>query len=526
MAYATIAGMPVQLGLYTCMVPLVVYALLGGSRALSVSTTSTIAVLVAATIATLPASQRSGGHLVEASATLTVLVGLCLLLMRLLRLGALVEIISPATLAGIRVGVGLTVAVSQLPALLGLPSSAESGGFFSRLADVVRHLSATDGVTVLVSAAALAVLILQRRLAPRLPGPLLVVAGGILLVATTSIEDRSDGHGVVLIGKVPTGFPQLTMPVPRDVGDLLPGAVAIAVMAFLETVLVARTNRRADEPAIAVNQELVATGAAAVLGGVTQSLPPAGGFSQSAVNLRSGARTQAAGVTTAALAVLVAMLLAPVLDDLPEAILAAMVLVAVASLLSPRDFVMFARLDPAELWVALVVAALGLTGGMLLGVAAGVGLTLALLVRSVNTPRVRPLYPRAGGGWTTTPPEPGQPVPIAAAARGAVLLHLDTTLYAGNAQATVDAVLAAVAAHPEASLVVLEGTAVRAVTVPMLQAFEQMATALEARGITLVQPGLPPSVRERLRRDPWFAARERAGLVVDTVEDALLVRSE
>ena len=133
MAYATIAGLPVEVGLYTCMVPMIAYALLGGARTLSVSTTSTIAVLVASTLAGL--SARSAGAQLDAAFTLTVLVGLCLLAMRLFRLGGLIENISPATLTGIRLGVGLTVAASQLPALLGVGSDPDATGFFARLKD-------------------------------------------------------------------------------------------------------------------------------------------------------------------------------------------------------------------------------------------------------------------------------------------------------------------------------------------------------------------------------------------------------
>ena len=187
-------------------------------------------------------------------------------------------------------------------------------------------------------------------------------------------------------------------------------------MSFLETVLVARTNRQRSEPPIDTDQELLATGVASLAGGFTQTLPPAGGFSQSAVNLRSGARTQVSGMVTAVLAVLVALLLAPLLDDLPRAVLAAMVLVAIVGLLDPSDLRRFARIDRAELWVAVAVAAISLTGGMLLGVAVGVGLTLVLVLRAVNQPRVRPLYARPGGGWTAVPQRAGGAGALAPAA--------------------------------------------------------------------------------------------------------------
>ena len=351
MAYATIAGLPVEVGLYTCMLPMLVYALLGGSRSLSISTTSTIAILAASALSTLPSS-RVEDDLLRDAFTLTTLVGLCLLAMRLFRLGSLVEQISPATLSGVKAGVGLTVAATQLPALLGISGDKQDEGFFGKVADALSKLGDANAATVCVSAASIVVLLVLRRVAPQVPGPLVVAAGGILLVALTDIEE----HGLSVIGAVPSGLPTPTMPVLHDVGALLPGALAIAVMAFMETVLVARAQRQRAEPPVDSDQELLANGFAALAGGLSQCMPPAGGFSQSAVNQRAGAKSQLAGVVTAVLAVLVALFLGPVLEDLPNAVLAAMVMVAVVGLVSPADFVRYWRIDRAEFWVAAVVA--------------------------------------------------------------------------------------------------------------------------------------------------------------------------
>jgi len=512
MAYSTIAGLPVEIGLYTCMVPMLAYALLGGSRTLSVSTTSTIAVLVATTLAGL--TPRDSDELLSDAFTLTFLVGLSLLAMRAFRLGSLVENISPATLTGIKIGVGLTVAASQLPNLLGVPADPDAGGFFAKVGDAVSKLPDANSATVAVSAGSIALLLLLRRVAPTVPGPLVVVAAGIALVAFTDIE----GHGLALIDEVPTGLPNPVLPVFGDVFELLPGALAIAVMAFLETVLVARANRQRSEPPIDTDRELLATGVAALAGGLTQTLPPAGGFSQSAVNMRSGAKSQLSGIVTAILAVLVALFLAPLLEDLPSAVLAAMVIVAIVGLLNPADLVRYARIDRAEFWVAVVVAALGLTGGMLLGVAAGVALTLALVVRNLNHPRIRPLYARAGGGWTPLEPASTEQTTYA----GALLLHLDGSLYTGNAQATLDDVVRrAQLAGPGVHAVVLEGSAVHVVSVTMIDTFRSMQEELLTEGCTLILTGFPPETLEQMRRSRWFAEAEGRGLTQPTVEAAL-----
>ncbi len=514
LAYATIAGMPVEIGLYTCMLPMLVYAVLGGSRTLSVSTTSTIAILVTATLSALPA--RDADRLLRDAFTLTFLVGLCLLAMRLFRLGAIVENISSATLTGIKAGVGLTVAVTQLPQLLGVTPDAQDEGFFGQLADAVSKIPDANRATVAVSAVAIGVLLVLRRRWPRVPGPLVVVAGGIILVAVTSIESR----GLALIDKVPSGLPSPTAPEFGDMGALLPGALAIAIMAFLESVLVARGNRGRAEPPVDSNQELLATGFAALAGGLSQSLPPAGGFSQSAVNQRAGARTQLAGIVTAVLAVLVALFLGPVLDDLPRAILAAMVIVATLGLLDFRAFVEYYRIDRSEFWVAVVTAAIGLTSGLLLAVAVGVILTLVLVLRQLDRPRVRPLYARPGGGWTPLPAPSDQPA--AQQPAGIMVLHLDGALYTGNAQSTSTAIMAGVrAADPPPHAVVLEGSAVSKMTVTMLDALRTMQADLEVDHIALILAAFSPATLAAARQSAWFAALEQGGCVQPTVDDAV-----
>ncbi|WP_233225106.1 SulP family inorganic anion transporter [Nocardia sp. MDA0666] len=322
MAYATIADLPVQIGLYTCMVPMVVYALLGGSRTASVSTTSTIATLTASTL--VGAGIAAGSEDAQTSLmTLTLMVGVILLLARPARLGAIIENISDATLTGIKIGVGLTVAAGQLPKLLGVPADPAATGFFRVLWSALKHLGSANPATVILAAASITGPYARSTLLPRVPGPLVVVVG-IALVAFAHLDD----HGVALISPVPPGIPLLGVPRLRDIGDLLPGALAISMMAFLETVAVGRGVRRASEPQIDSNRELFANGMASLAGSFFHTLPPAGGFSQTAVALRAGARTQLAAIVTAVLAVAVALFLAPVLDDLPQATLGAMVATA------------------------------------------------------------------------------------------------------------------------------------------------------------------------------------------------------
>jgi SulP family sulfate permease len=274
MAYATIANLPVQVGLYTCMVPMVVYALLGGSRSISVSTTSTVAILTASTLLAAGVAAQSEepvGNL----AMLTLLVGAILLAARALRLGNVVDNISEATLTGVQFGVGLTVAAGQFPKLLGLPGDPSADNFVEDLEVIVDQFGDLSMATVLFSAGTMAVLLGLRRIAPAIPGPLVAVIGGILLVGLADLDE----HGLAVIAEVPSGLPTPVWPSFDHVEALAPGAFAIAIMCFLETVAVGRQIRRADEPDIDNDQELVANGLSCIGGAFFRAMPSAGGFS-------------------------------------------------------------------------------------------------------------------------------------------------------------------------------------------------------------------------------------------------------
>ncbi|WP_282846564.1 SulP family inorganic anion transporter [Microbacterium oxydans] len=202
MAYATIANLPVQVGLYTCILPMLVYAFLGGSRAMSVSTTSTIATLTATTLVSAGVAAGSDDA-IGSLMMLTLLVGVILLIARLCRLGSLVENISGATVLGLKIGVGATVAVGQLPKLLGESYNFSGHGFLKSLGAVAQAFDSVNWPTVALSAGSILVIVVLKRFAPRVPGTLVAVVAGILLVAFAGL----DRYGVDLIAPVPSGLP-------------------------------------------------------------------------------------------------------------------------------------------------------------------------------------------------------------------------------------------------------------------------------------------------------------------------------
>ncbi|HEY9423267.1 MAG TPA: SulP family inorganic anion transporter [Microterricola sp.] len=502
MAYATIASLPVQIGLYSCMVPMLVYALLGGSRAMSVSTTSTIATLTATTLVSAGVAAGSDDAVRDLT-TLTLLVGVILLLARLLRLGAIVENINKSTILGIQIGVGATVAVGQLPTLLGVDSNFTGHGFFRSINAVIVALPSMNVPTLVLSACSIAVLFGLKRFAPRVPGPLIVVAAGILLIAFTGLQ----AAGVSVIAPVPQGLPMPSLPALGDVVALIPGALAIAVMAFLESAAVARGIRSPGEKQIDSNQELLATSAASIAGSFFSTLPAAGGFSQSAVNLSAGARSQLSTLVTVAFAVLVALFLGPVLSLMPEATLAAMVFVAVIGLIDVPALIRLARVNRPDFWTALATAVVGLTAGLLAAVAVGVVLTLLLILTELSKIRV-----------------------TVGERRGPVLaIIVGGPLYTANVLETEQAVLAAVeearaTAGTDAdglSAVVLDLGRMATTSVTVLDALADLDRELATEGVQLRIAAVPDAALLIARRTSWFSGLEADGRAFDDVESGM-----
>ncbi|WP_411700820.1 SulP family inorganic anion transporter [Conyzicola sp.] len=493
MAYATIANLPVQAGLYTCIVPMLVYALLGGSRAMSVSTTSTIATLTATTLVAagvVAQSDRIPADLI----TLTLLVGVILLGARLLRLGSLVEIINRPTLIGIQIGVGATVAVGQLPKLLGEDDQPTGQGFIRSLIAVVDAIPRANPATILLAVVSIAALFLAKRFARGVPAPLVVVAVGILISAL-GVADAAD---IGLIPPVGQGLPLPALPSFENVPALVPGAFAIAVMAFLESTAVARGIREPGEQAIDSNQELLATSAANLAGSFFQALPAAGGFSQSAVNKNAGARSQLATLVTVALAVLVGLFLAPVLSLLPQATLAALVFVAVFGLIDIKALTRLWRIRKTDFWIAVVVMAVGLTAGLLTAVATGVVVTLVMVLRALNQPRIR-----------------------VEETDGVLVITLLAPLYTANVLGTQQAVLAAVGDHPETERVVVDMTRIEETSVTVLDALADLDRELAGTGHSLHLAGLPDAASRTADGTSWYRGLRAQGRTHAGIDEAI-----
>jgi sulfate permease, SulP family len=498
------------------MLPLVVYAFIGGSRTASMSTTSTVATLTASTM--LGAGIAAGSPDAPSDLiTLTLLVGVILLGARLLRLGSIVENINRATLIGLKAGVGLTIAASQLPKLLGVAPDPNHDGFFRVLWSALSQIGNAHVPTVALTVVSIAILLFMGHATPRIPGPLVIAALGILAAAFGGLSSI----GVKLIPAVPQGLPIPDLPSFDHVGQLVPGALAIAMMAFLETVSAARGIRRSEDPQLDPDRELTASGLAAVLGSFFHTLPPSAGFSQSQVNTRSGARTQVSSLVTAALAIVVALVLAPALSKLPAATLGVMVLVPVLGLIDLRAIKRLFAFDRMEFALAMIVMLFALVAGLLPAVAVGVLLTLYAVLHEANHPHVVQAVRPDGEHWVDRaegePIEPADPL----------VLRTQVALYTANLRANARVVSELVAScDPRPKTLVLDLSRQPKVSSTILDGLRELDTEMAGLGIRVVFAALPDSACETARRWPWWEELAAQGRYAATLTDAVRANSE
>ncbi len=381
MAYASIAELPVHAGLYVALVPMFVYALLGTSRPLSVSSTSTLAILTATQL-TLAVPGGDPAQLMAAAAALALLAGGFLIVAGMLRLGFLANFISDPVLTGFKAGIGLVIVVDQVPKLLGV--HIERGHFFHKVLSTLQHVPETNRATLILAAATLAILLGMRRFLPRSPAPLVAVALGVGAAGFMGLKE----FGVALTGSIPAGIPAPAIPDLLLLKTLWPGALGVALMSFTESVAAGRAFARHGDPPTVPNRELLALGAANLAGSFFHGFPAGGGTSQTAVNARAGARTQVAALVTVAMVVATLLFLSPLIGLLPQATLAAVVVVTTLPLLSTANFRSILLVRRTEFLWALAAGVGVVLLGTLQGILVAIGISLLTLFYEANHPLV------------------------------------------------------------------------------------------------------------------------------------------
>jgi len=499
MAYATIAGLPVQVGLYTCIVPMAVYAALGTSRPLSVSTTTTIAIL-SATALGVAAPNGSGAELIPAAATLAMLVGVLLLLAGALRLGFVANFISEPVLTGFKSAIGLVIVVDQIPKLLGI--HIIKAGFFRDVLAIVEQLPSMSVATLVVAVAMIVLIFAMEHFAPRAPAPLLALGLAIGASAAFNLSQS----GVATIGAVSGSLPSLIRPQLELVWILWPAATGIALMSFTESIAAARAFAAPGEPRPAPNRELRALGCANLAGGLLGAMPAGGGTTQTAVNRKAGARTQLAALVTAGVSLATLLVLAPLIGLMPQAALAAVVVAYSIDLIQPGEFLVIRRVRRIEFrWAVIAFVGVVLLG-TLQGIIVAVVASLFALAQQAYDPPVH-VVGRKRGTDVFRPRSSDHPDDESWP--GLLILRLEGRAFFLNAQRIGDRMSQLIATE-QPTLVILDGRSLIDIEYTALKMLIEAEERLRTHGITLWLAALNPQVLKTVQQSPLGETLGRA----------------
>jgi sulfate permease, SulP family len=509
MAYATIAGLPVQVGLYTAFVPLIIYAVLGTSRPMSVTTTTTIAILTGATLDQL-VPNGDASTLLQVTGLLTLMVGGILILASALRLGFVANFISEPVLVGFKAGIAVVIIVDQLPKILGIHFT--KGSFLHNVQAIALGLPHVSIPTLAVGIATIVGLVVIERFRPGWPAPLIAVAVAVAGIALFGLQSQ----GVELVGTIPAGLPPFHVPELTLANELWPAALGIALMSFTETIAVGRAFATSDEPTPRPNAELLATGVASAAGAFVGSMPAGGGMSQTAVNRMAGARTQISGLVTAGISLLTMLLLAPVLGLMPHAVLASIVVVYSIGLIQLADFRNILQVRRMEfIWAASAFFGVMLIG-TLKGILLAIIISLFALAHQAANPRIYVLR-RKPGTNVFRPHSPEHPQDESFP--GLLLLRLEGRLFFLNAERVAEQIRLLIAeARPKIVLLDLSGV------IDFEYTALKMLIAAEKRGreagMALWLAELTPQVYAAIQRSPLGETLGRERLMF-TVEIAV-----
>ena len=493
LAYAGIAGVPVQNGLYVMPLAVVGYALLGSSRHLYVGPSATVATLSASTVALVATASTGSADYIALTCALTLMVGVIYIAGGLARMGFVSRFFARPVLEGFIVGLGLYIAIGQVPKVVGLEKP--SGNTLAVLAKTIADVGKWEWTAVVVGVAGLVALFALARFAPKLPGVIIVVVLAIVAAKALDLPD----HGVAIVGDVPTGFHfvALSSVSANDLLTLLPGALAIVIVGLAQALAIAKSYATKYRYPVDANREMLGYGAANIGAGALQGYTVTGGLSASGAAERSGAKSPAAFLVSALMALLTILFLAGLFADLPEPVLGAVVIWAVSGMIKPGRLTQYWHAQSLEFWASLGALLGVILIDILPGVAIGVALSFILLIHTIDHPHIAVLGRSSDGArFSDLEDDPGAtPIP------GVLIHRFEAELIFANAELFEDDVLARIhASEPPPGTVVLDFEAVSQVDVTGAQALRSVHDTLDTLGIRLIVARAKSSVRDALRR--------------------------
>src|SRR5438445_846765 len=509
---ASLANLPPEAGLYACLFGGLVFWIFCGSRYTVASVTSAIALVIGSSLGEITGGNTARFGALAAGTAL--LVAIIAFIAWLVKAGVMVHFISESVMTGFKCGVALFLASTQLPKLFGFRSA--HGSFWGNTGHFFKHLNETNSMSLLVGVSALAVLLLGKIFLKHKPVALIVVIGGIVAASALSLETR----GVKLIGAVPQGIPPLRVPAVHwnDLNELLPLALACFLLGAVETAAIGRMFVAKHGGRFDANRENLALAASNLFAGLGGGFPVSGGTSQSLVNEEAGARTPLSNALAAVFILVVVLFFSHLLSALPQPVLAAVVLVAVASLFKLSTLKELWRVDRSELVVAMA-AILGVLGsGLLDGVMIGAIISLVQLLRTASRPHVAFLGRIPGSRRFSD----RQRHPDNELISGALIFLPESGLVYFNVDHVCESILKRVHAEPTPpKLVVLDLSAAPRVDLQSAHALAGMADELTAQGIRFQAVEPRSSVRDRLRNegvDGKLGGVNRFTSVADAIE--------
>ncbi|HET8980803.1 MAG TPA: sulfate permease [Solirubrobacteraceae bacterium] len=493
MAYAELAGLPAITGLYTTILCLIGYALLGPSRILVLGPDSSLGPMIAATILPILGSNGSPARAIVLASILALLVGAIMILAGVAKLGFVADLLSKPTQIGYMNGLALTILVGQLPKLFGF--SIDASGLINEAKAFVNGLSAHEavGAAAAIGLFSLLVILVLSRWLPKVPGVLVAV---VLAIAAAGVFNLAD-HGVSLVGTLPSGFPPLTVPHPvSDLPLLLAGALGIALVALTDTISTASSFAARTGQEVNGNGEMIGIGAANVAAGLFQGFPVSTSGSRTAVAEQAGAKTQVTGLVGAALIVMMLVFVPGLLKSLPNPTLAAVVIAASLSLADIPGTLRLWRQRRVEFLLS-IAAFLGVALlGVLQGIAVAVGLSILNVFRRVWWPH-----------QTTLGRVPGMPGyhdrelhPEAEEIPGLVIFRFDAQLFFANSRTFRDQIRRLASADPRPRWIVIAAEPITDVDITAADMLADLDSELNAAGTSLVFAELKEPVRAKLER--------------------------
>lgn len=511
MAYGLLAGLPPQVGLYASILPLLIYGLLGTSRVLAVGPVAIVSIMVAGAVGAI--AEPGTAVYLQTALTLALLVGLIQAIMGFLKLGFVVNFLSHPVLAGFTSAAAIVIGFSQVKNLLGIAMPRLD--FIHTVGYTGAHLAETNMTTLVMGVSGILILVyfkyvlggqLKRLNVPqrvRIPltksGPLIIVVLGTLAVLLLGLNDSAS---VKVVGEVPAGLPPLTMP-SLDLSlwqTMLPTALAISFVGFMQSFSIAKALASKKRQKVASNQELVGLGIANLGAAFTGGYPVTGGFSRSVVNYETGANTGLSSIITAVLIALAIIFLTPLFYFIPQAILAAIIIVAVIGLIDIKTFRhvwAYNKADGISMIITFfAVLALGIETGILVGVAA----TILLFVWRSSRPHVA-VVGRMGDSqvYRNVLRHDVETCPHV------VAIRVDESLFFANTKYLEDTILEQIADNPEVDHLVLIATAVNFIDASALETLETLQTQLHDSGVTLHLAGIKGPVMDRLKQIGFVA---------------------